>query len=866
VSPATRRRSRLLGVYVATVFVVGVVVIIEALFSLHRSPVPYLWVGLALLAIASDSVRAFKIPGLMAHVSPSEIFLFSIVLLFGSAPAVVTMAVGGLTFSLRRERIRQREPGRRQYHYAAIDLAEPAVSISVAAKVYVWLGGIPPLWTEPASVARLAFPALAMTAVYFLMNSGLNALAEAGATGASPFVLWRKYFKDVFANYVSNAAVAVVLAANLPTRDVVEGLQELTTTAMALVRVLPSAAVAIGPSVLWAISPFTAAAQLLMTQAQPTLLASAGVLAVVIPLVIAPYRNLALSTGRLADQKRHLDEMEEQNFRLAEMLAMTAEEKDEATSLGHIRDVRKYTLWLAQELGVTDPNQLEDLSFASLLHDLGKLRIPDYIRDKPTRLTQSELRRMQTHAALGAEMAGRIGERFRTGVAPIIHRHHENWDGRGYPDGIAGQAIPLGARILQVADCYDALRRWRPYRPAWTHQEALAIVRERAGTMYDPAVVRAFEAIQDRLAAEPYDGGPKMAADALAPDDLAPRLAGAPAPLLPNALRESGRNALTQMLAHLFRLDPQAGVEATCDLVSAYLRQLTPATLVVFYTHDVATDELVAVHASGYGADLLRGSSMPLGKNVSGWVAVNGRSVITESVLDAVESLGHVDPCFKSLMSVPLATDASTVGVVTLYAAGENAFQDEQRQALELVAAPIAETLARALAHDRSRLTLFADDELAGVASRRALDELVARDRRKRVDTGSARAVLCLKNHGDADVMLHAMMAVSQSTRIADLIFRPTDDSLVVLMKDADAAAEQPVIERITAALPAGLLTPFAEASPLRLGFACSPRDGEHWGDLLRAALQRARAVPGRSPAEPAPATPARPGGLPWPA
>ena len=320
------------------------------------------------------------------------------------------------------------------------------------------------------------------------------------------------------------------------------------------------------------------------------------------------------------------------------------------------------------------------------------------------------------------------------------------------------------------------------------------------------------------------------------------------------------------MLAHLFRLDPQAGVEATCDLVSAYLRRLTPATLVVFYTHDVATDELVAVHASGYGADLLRGSSMPLGKNVSGWVAVNGRSVITESVLDAVESLSHVDPCFKSLMSVPLATDASTVGVVTLYAAGEKAFQEEQRQALELVAVPIAETLARGLAHDRSRLTLFADDELAGVASRRALDELIARDRRKRVDTGSARAVLCLKHHGDADVMLHAMMAVSQSTRIADLIFRPTDDSLVVLMKDADAAAEQPVIERITAALPAGLLTPLAEESPLRIGFACSPRDGEYWSDLLRSAQQRAWVMPGRSPAEPAAATPGRPGGLPWPA
>ena len=90
-------------------------------------------------------------------------------------------------------------------------------------------------------------------------------------------------------------------------------------------------------------------------------------------------------------------------------------------------------MWLALELGVTDTRALEDLSFAALLHDLGKSRIPEYIREKPTRLTEAERQRMQTHAAIGADMAGRIGERFRIGVAPIIHRHHENWDGRGLP-------------------------------------------------------------------------------------------------------------------------------------------------------------------------------------------------------------------------------------------------------------------------------------------------------------------------------------------------------------------------------------------------------------------------------------------------
>jgi hypothetical protein len=124
--------------------------------------------------------------------------------------------------------------------------------------------------------------------------------------------------------------------------------------------------------------------------------------------------------------------------------------------------------------------------------------------------------------------------------------------------------------------------------------------------------------------------------------------------------------------------------------------------------------------------------------------------------------------------------------------------------------------------------------------------------------------VLCLKNHGDPETMLHAMMAVSHSTRIADLIFRPTDDSLVVLMKDADAAAEGLVRQRIVAALPAGLLTDTAAASPLRLGFACSPRDGEYWSDLLHAAQHRAWTVPDPVPAASAAGAGVPQRGLPW--
>jgi len=793
VNEAARCRSGLHRAYVATVFVLGLAALVDALYTLHLTRVPYFWIGLALLTIASDSVKAIKIPGLTAHLSPSEIFLFLIVLLFGGAPAVVTLAMGGLTFSLRQELLKKRN---RQYHHAAFDLAEPALSIWAATKVYAWMGGAPPLWVTGATVAQIGVPALAMSAVYFAMNSGLNAVAEAGATGASPLPLWRKYFQDVSINYISNASVAVVLAVNLPSGNALEAVT---------------------------------------------------VLAVVIPLVLAPYYNLALSTGRLEDQTRHLGEIEEYNLRLAETLGMTAEAKDRATSRGHIRRVKKFATRLADAMGIADPQQQKAIKFAGLLHDYGKTGIPDHILNKPGKLSAGEYTIVKTHPSIGADMVSTIG--FNFPVVPIIRHHHENWDGTGYPDGLRGEAIPIGARILSVVDCYDALRDHRPYRRGLSHDAAMAIVRERAGTMYDPDVVREFERIQDFVRSEPYDepaadpgGAVTVAAAAAVANDEG-------AQPVPIELRLSDTATLLRLSEDLSRLTPDAGVEEACGAVSRQLLRLAPASLVVFFRRDEAADELAAVYASGYGEALVQDLRMPLGHKVSGWVAANSRSVINaDSALDLEDRLNGLEPRFKSLLSVPLMHAGASVGVVTLYTLRAQAFREDHRQALELVSGAIAEAFERGLEHDRSRLDLFPEEELAGVASRRSLDDLLARDRRRATETGRSRAVLCLKNNDGPAMMLHAMMAVSHSTRIADLIFRPTEDSLVVLMKDADAAAEDLVIQRVAAALPADIVAPPSEASPLHLGFACSPRDGDYWSDLLNAAQRRAW----RAPADPA--------------
>ena len=129
----------------------------------------------------------------------------------------------------------------------------------------------------------------------------------------------------------------------------------------------------------------------------------------------------------------------------------------------HVRRVQDRAVQLARAIGVDDEGELQAIKAASLLHDVGKLAIPEHILNKPGRLTPAEFEIMKRHAPIGADILSVIG--FPYPVAPIVRHHHENWDGSGYPDGLAGEAIPIGARIIAVVDCFDALTSDRPYRP-----------------------------------------------------------------------------------------------------------------------------------------------------------------------------------------------------------------------------------------------------------------------------------------------------------------------------------------------------------------------------------------------------------------
>src|SRR5437868_4795440 len=209
----------------------------------------------------------------------------------------------------------------------------------------------------------------------------------------------------------------------------------------------------------------------------------------VLPPIYLMYRSYRLYLGKLENEKRHAVEVSKIHLRTIEALALAIEAKD-ATTHEHLQRVRVYAMELAKELGLNE-DETEALQAASVLHDIGKLAVPEHIISKPGKLTPEEFEKMKIHPIIGAEILEQV--EFPYPVVPIVRAHHEKWDGSGYPNGLQGEAIPIGARILATVDCLDALASDRQYRRALPLHEAMARVVSEAGKSFDPRVVEILQ-------------------------------------------------------------------------------------------------------------------------------------------------------------------------------------------------------------------------------------------------------------------------------------------------------------------------------------------------------------------------------------
>lgn len=461
-----------------------------------------------------------------------------------------------------------------------------------------------------------------------------------------------------------------------------------------------------------------------------------------VPLMYWVYRSYHLYLRRLEDEKRrveiearhveaekrHVEEICSLHLRTIEGLALAIEAKDHNTH-SHLHRVRTYAVEIGKELGL-DKDELDALRAAALLHDIGKLAVPDHIINKPGRLTPEEFEKMKIHPVVGAEILERVS--FPYPVAPIVRSHHERWDGTGYPDGLRAKEIPMGARILSVVDCLDALTSDRQYRRAMTIEKAMQTIIDETGKAYDPdvvAVLRRRWADLEGLAERKLE---EVSTDSL---QLAPKIGRGEQPAVgfEAGSGQGGRGetdflssiASARQEAHtLFELSQDLGnslsLDETLSLVALRLRKLVPYDSIVVFVHregHLEPEFVTGDHTRAFSA-----LTIPVGSGLCGWVAQNVRPLINgnpavEHGFDASTSSG---PELRSALAVPLEGMTGLVGVMALYRHDPDSFSGEHLRVLQVVTARVAHFIENALKFREAENSATVD-YLTEMANARAL-------------------------------------------------------------------------------------------------------------------------------------------------
>ena len=521
--------------------------------------------------------------------------------------------------------------------FTVFNVGNLTLSVWSSGTLFFLAAGVAPLAESSTPAGGLIVPLAALAATYFLINSGLTATIVATEARRAPLRVWREHFMPLAPTYAAGASVALLLVVAL--RQV-----------------------------------------------------HFSVIALILPLLLISYLTMRSSFGRLEDSKLHVEKLNRMYLSTVETLATAIDAKDAVTH-GHIRRVQAAAVGLAKELGIADDLTLRAIEAAALLHDTGKIAVPEHILNKPGKLTAAEFDKMKLHAPIGAEILSSID--FPYPVVPIVRHHHENWDGTGYPDGLRGLEIPIGARILSVVDCFDALTSDRPYRARMTDEAAVQILKDRRGTMYDADIVDRFIAAHTRLmpSEAPMHPAAKAVGGARSRERILPPDGVPAAPVGESGVSEEllGVSSLARAVAG------EANVADVGALGWMMLRQMLPSAAMGLFVPDEANDTVVGCYAAGTHAALVRSLSTSPGEGVVGWVAAHRRAAVNaEPALDLGLQATTFEPPLLSSLVVPLLHDGVLVAVLSVYATTRGAYTEDHARLVDLLAPKLAASVAAA--------------------------------------------------------------------------------------------------------------------------------------------------------------------------
>jgi putative nucleotidyltransferase with HDIG domain len=525
---------------------------------------------------------------------------------------------------------------RLSFIHFAFNLSQLALAIIASYWTYTFL-------LQHVFHARVPLPLLVASIVYFLFNSIPVATVVALADNTSIFAKWRTGYSWTFPYYLIGAAIA--------------GLIQFVNRMVG-----------------WEMS------------------------ILVLPAVYVIYRSYCMHLGRWEDEKRHLEDLASLNMRTIETLALAIEAKDHTTG-DHLQRVRVYAMELGKDLGLS-PSELQALQAASVLHDIGKLAVPEHIISKPGKLTPEEFEKMKIHPIVGAEIVEQV--RFPYPVAPIVRCHHEKWDGSGYPEGIAGEAIPIGARILSAVDCLDALASDRQYRRALPLDEAMAHVARDSGKAFDPRVVAALQAryieLEQLARSQAPEDRPHLSLDIKVERGAAPD-AGFAASVPSAAPAQSSGSRLIDVLSPT---EEPLTLEETLSGMVLRLRNLVPFDALAMFA--LRGNVLLPRFVLGENMRQLSTLRINMGEGLAGWVAENGNYILNgnPTVEPGLEGARRA-VMLKSALAVPVSHGGRILGVLAVYALQPDSFTAEHLSVLQATAEQLAPLIEQSTEAERLR-------------------------------------------------------------------------------------------------------------------------------------------------------------------
>ena len=581
------------------------------------------------------------------------------------------------------------------------------------------------------------------------------------------------------------------------------------------------------------------------------------VLFLALPLAAVLYQLYRFYIDKFEDAQKHIAELNRLYLQTVDALATAVDAKDRYTH-GHIRRVQAYGVKLAELMGIRDESEVMAMRSGALLHDIGKIAIPEYILNKPTVLTESEFEKMKIHPAVGAEMLKGID--FPFPVEPLVKSHHERWDGRGYPEGLKGEEIPLSARILSLVDCYDALTTDRPYRSPMTREEIVEFFQRESGRAYDPAVVDAFLANLETL---------EEAGAAVEPPDR--DIWGIERK--PDKRTENVRRFESVQPVKVYGDAMNVDAEAQRDLYGVFefvrsshslrkkdilafigikLESLLDFDAAVFYVADMGRSVIVAEHAVGRMAGAIPSNAeIPMDQKLSGWVAANNQALCNLPPFPDFLRFQVPTPHFEVSAIAPMNHRGVVIGSLALYREQKEKFTDQEFRHLEMVAGQTAAALYGAHEHE-GEAALF--DELTGLPNgyqMYLMFDQVAMDASRyeyplavlafRID-GLARL---RKRYGAltaGEVVRAVGDHLKQQVRDADILVRYSEDQFLTLHVRTDREQAEVLKSRIQDALAHHKVSirQGVDLSPqVSVGLAEFPREGTKLEELLAAAEWR---------------------------